>query len=472
MPNSVETLLRVTQRNLKSYGQEVVEQRAVPDFRDGLKPVHRYILWACYGLGLKHGAPFKKSARTVGEVIGKFSPHGDQATYDAMVGLAGTKSEDGKRWVTRNSSVPLIEGYGNWGDNIDNAAAFRYTEARLSEFSTKYLLDPTYLAVTDFVPNFSEDEKVPLVLPAKLPVLLLNGSVSIAFGVSAECPSFEPKGVVELVKLAIAGTDVTPALCLKHLKFAPVYGGSCTSDKNVLLAFFKNGGGSLTFVPDMIEDARKQVVTITSACPGLTSSTSWQTLATNLLARTEVKSVSDSTDATGFKFEVTSSRRCDFDQFVQLIRDMTTRKQSYQIGITRRTLKGVSFAYVPIPKLVNEWCDWRIELEVKVLKYLIGEEKTKLARLELMLLAVLNLKIVIASLNVDDSAAYLAQHLKITLDEANQILELRVRQLKKLEIAKLKTNIKTVNTTIRALNADLKSPFARVLKSLSETLTF
>jgi DNA gyrase/topoisomerase IV subunit A len=147
---TVDTLLEITKRDLKTYGQDVVEQRAVPDYRDGLKPVHRFILWACYGLGLKYGTPFKKAARTVGETIGKFSPHGDQATYDAMVLMAGVRSEDGKSWTSKNSSVPLIEGYGNWGDNVDNAAAMRYTEARLSEFSTKYILDPIYLAVSDY----------------------------------------------------------------------------------------------------------------------------------------------------------------------------------------------------------------------------------------------------------------------------------------------------------------------------------
>ncbi len=466
MPNSVESLLTITQRNLKAYGEEVVEQRAVPDFRDGLKPVHRFILWACYGLGLKHGTPFRKAARTVGEVIGKYSPHGDQTTYDAMVGLTGTKSDDGKVWITKNQCVPLIEGYGNWGDNIDNAAAMRYTEARLSEFSTLYMLDPTYLAVVDYVPNFSEDEKVPIVLPAKLPVLLLNGSVSIAFGVSAECPSFAMEGVVQLVRRCLEGENLSPLDCAKVVVFEPVYGGDCISDKKEVLEFFKNGCGSLKFLPTMVVDTKKKMITVTSACPGLTSQTSWQTLALNLSAMQIVKSVSDSTGRAGFKFEITAQRGVDFDEFVDKITSMLVRKQSYDIGVTERELKGVEFGRTTVPSILKDWCAWRVEIEIKVIKYLIGLDRQKLKRLELMLLAVNHLKIIMDSLTKEDSAAYLVKTLKITLEDANTILDLKVRQLKSLEAAKLKATIKSTEASITSLTRDLKKPQIRILKDL------
>lgn len=464
--HSVDNLLAITQRNLKSYGAEVVEQRAVPDYRDGLKPVHRFILWASYSLGLKSNVPFKKAARTVGDVIGRFSPHGDQATYDAMVGLAGVKSEDGKSWVNRNSAVPLIEGYGNWGDNIDSAAAMRYTEARLSEFADKYMLDPVYLAVSDYVPNFSQDEKVPLVLPARLPVLLLNGSVSIAFGVSAETPSFAPGGVIALVKLCLSGTKITPALCLKHLQFAPVYGGECVSEKTQVLEFFKSGMGSLEFLPDVDVDEKRRTVTLTSACPGLTSATSWRTLSEKLSAMREIKSVSDSTDKTGFKFQVVADRGVETNQLLEIVEKAALRKQSYNIGVTNRTLDGVAFSRMTVHELITKWCEWRIELELKVLRHLIAQDKQKLARLELMLLAVDHIKIIMDALRKEDSAAYISQQLKISMEDANTILDLKVRQLKALEAKKLKESVKTVTQSIKSLSADLKKPELRILKDL------
>lgn len=466
MTTQVDTLLEVTKRNLKAYGQEVVEQRAIPDYRDGLKPVHRFILWSCYNLGLKYGTPFKKAARTVGDVIGKYSPHGDGATYQAMVGLAGVRSDDGKNWVARNASVPLIEGYGNWGDNLDNAAAMRYTEARLSEFSTKYLLDPVYLAVTDYVPNFSGDEKVPLVLPAKLPVLLLNGAVSIAFGVAAECPAFKAAGVLKLVKLCLSGTKITPLICAKTLEFAPVFGGVCISDRPDILSFHKNGNGSLMFIPEMEIDEKKRTVTLTSSCPGLSSSTSWSTLTDRLSAMREVKYASDSTDRHGYKFEVAAERGVPFEAFIDQIADAVTRKYSYNIGITVRELDNVEFKRVTVADTVNYWCEWRVGLEIKVLKHLIELDLLKLARLELMLLAVNNLKVIMASLSKEDSAAYISQQLKISLEDANTILDMKVRQLKSLERTKIQAQIKEVKTSINDLRRDLKNPTKRILLSL------
>ncbi len=463
---SSDTLLEITKRNLKSYGQEVVEQRAVPDYRDGLKPVHRFILWSCYNLGLKYGTPFKKAARTVGDVIGKYSPHGDQATYQAMVGLTGVKSDDGKIWVTKNSCVPLVEGYGNWGDNLDGAAAMRYTEARLSEFSTKMLLDPIYLAVSDYVPNFSGDDKVPLVLPAKLPVLLLNGSVSIAFGVSAECPSFKTKGVLELVRRHLSGEEVTAKLCTQYLEFAPAFGGDCISDKKSIYAFHKYGSGTLSFRPSIQYDAKKKTVTLVSSCPGLSSRTSWDTLSERLSQMKEVKYVSDSSDKHGFKFEIIAERGVEFESFSDLIEDLVTRKYSYSIGVTKRELNDVRFERTTPMKIVKDWCVWRVALEVKVIKHLIKLEDEKLKRLQLMLLAVDNLKVIVASLSKDDSAAYISQHLKITLEDANTILDMKVRQLKSLERKRLVVQITEVETELKILHANLKNPTARVLKSL------
>lgn len=463
-----EPQLAITKRCLKAYGQEVIEQRAVPDFRDGLKPVHRYILWSCYKLGLTSGSAFKKAARTVGDVIGKYSPHGDQATYQAMVGMTGTKSDDGKTWVTQNTCVPLIEGYGNWGDNIDNAAAMRYTEARLSVFADKYMLDPVYLAVSDYVLNFSGDEQVPLVLPAKLPVLLLNGSVSIAFGVSAETPCFKPDGVLKAVQKCLSGEEITPKLLTTLLEFTSPYGGTCISEKKDIFQFHKTGSGSLYFSPEIEVDEKTRRVVLKSSCPGLTSPASWSTLSNNLAQMKEVKAVSDSSDRFGFKFEVIAERSVPFQEFVDKVSDAVVRRYSYSLGITNRTPNGVTFSRPTVASIISDWCTWRVELELKVIKHLIQLETTKLNRLKLMILAVDNLKVIVASLSKDDSAAYIAQHLKITLEEANTILDMKVRQLKALEKKRLIVQCKEVEQMLKTLSSDLKNPKRRILQDLAE----
>lgn len=454
--------------SLKSYGEEVVTQRAVPDFRDGLKPVHRCVLWALYGLGLKDTGPFKKAARTVGEVIGKFHPHGDSSTYDAMVLMAGTRDDKGKVWATRNVSVPLIEGFGNWGDNIESAAAYRYTEARLSQFSCQIMLDPVYLAVSDYVANFSGDDRIPLVMPAKLPLLLLNGSVSIAFGISAETPSFKPEGVLHLTKEALRGVEITPKMCLDHLEFSFPYGGECVSDRKTKLAFFKAGKGSITFRPTIEVNEAKRIISLVSACPGLVSKTSWNTLSKKLLTLREVQSVSDVTDKTGFRFEISYVRGVKVEDVLPLIEKEVTRTASYDMGVTIRELKGVSFARTSVFKLLNDWTKWRIALEMKVIKHLITLEEKKLAKLNLTLLAVLNLDTVIAALRATDSVAFLVKKLKISEEDANEILDLRVRQLKALEEKKLREAIKEVELSIKHLQKQLKNPAARVVEDLEK----
>lgn len=440
-------------------------QRMVPDYRDGLKPVHRCVLWALYGLGLKDTGPFKKAARTVGEVIGKFHPHGDSSTYDAMVGIAGTKNEKGA-WATRNTPVPLVEGFGNWGDNIDPPAAYRYTEARLSPFSTSVMLDPIYLAVSEYLPNFSGDDKIPVVLPVKLPVLLLNGSVSVAFSISAECPSFHPKGVIELVIQCLEGIKLTPKHCLKHLQFNFAYGGDCVSDAKSQLEFYKLGKGSIAFRPKMEVDEAKRIVALVSAAPGLVSKNSWNTLSKNLLLKPMIQSVSDVSDKKGFRFEITYARGASFKEIKPIIEKEVTRIASYDIGVTDRQLKGVTFRRATVMSIIEDWCAWRIELERKVVNYLIEKEQDKLRRLNVTLKAVLNLAVVIESLKKEDSAAYLVLKLKITEEEANTILDLKVRQLKSLEANKLKTAIKEAEGHIKKFQQELKALPARIVRDL------
>lgn len=383
-----------------------------------------------------------------------------------MVGMAGTKSDDGKTWVTKNIRVPLIEGYGNWGDNQDPAAAMRYTEARLSEFSSNYLLDPVYLAVSDYVPNYSGDDKVPLVLPAKLPVLLLNGSVSIAFGIKAECPAFEGAGVLELVTRCLEGEEITPKICAQVLKFAPAFGGECVSDKKELLAFHAHGTGSLQFLPSIEVDEAKRTVTLVSSCPGLTSAAQWASLMEKLSQLKEIKSVSDATDKTGFRVLVTADRGVDLDALLDLVDKETLCKYTYSMGITIREKDAVTFKRVSPANIVKDWCAWRVDLEVKVIKYLIQQEKARLTRLNLMLLAVDNLKVIMAALSKGDSASYISKTLRITLEEANEILDLKVRQLKALERVKLKEQILKVESEIRSLGKSLLKPTIRVLNSL------
>src|SRR5512137_1270525 len=173
------------QASYLDYAMSVIVARALPDVRDGLKPVHRRILYAMYDLGLRPDQPYKKSARIVGEVLGKYHPHGDAAVYEAMVRMAQDFS----------LRYPLVDGQGNFGSvDGDNAAAMRYTEARLKKIAEEILQDIDKETV-DFVPNYDGSLKEPSVLPSKVPNLLVNGSAGIAVGMATNIPPHNLKEV-------------------------------------------------------------------------------------------------------------------------------------------------------------------------------------------------------------------------------------------------------------------------------------
>src|SRR5437016_2914366 len=195
-PNARERILpRLIEDEMKEsfldYSMSVIVQRALPDVRDGLKPVHRRILYAMHELGLVPGRPYKKAARVVGDVLGKYHPHGDVAVYDALVRMAQTFS----------LRYPLIDGQGNFGSvDGDSAAAMRYTESRLARTAVE-LLDDLDKETVDFAPNYDDSELEPTVLPAKFPQLLVNGSGGIAVGMATNIP---PHNLGEVIDACIA----------------------------------------------------------------------------------------------------------------------------------------------------------------------------------------------------------------------------------------------------------------------------
>ncbi|MBQ1377604.1 MAG: DNA topoisomerase, partial [Lachnospiraceae bacterium] len=179
------------QRSYINYSMSVITSRAVPDLRDGLKPVQRRVLYAMHMLGLNADRPHRKSARIVGDAMGKYHPHGDASIYDALVVL----SQDFKK------GMALVDGHGNFGSiEGDGAAAMRYTEARLRKFTQEVYLKDLDKDVVDFVPNYDEAEKEPEVLPVRIPNFLVNGSEGIAVGMTTSCPLHNLKEVIDAME--------------------------------------------------------------------------------------------------------------------------------------------------------------------------------------------------------------------------------------------------------------------------------
>src|SRR5437588_2418766 len=212
-PNARERILpRLIEDEMKEsfldYSMSVIVQRALPDVRDGLKPVHRRILYAMHELGLVPGRPYKKSATVVGDVLGKFHPHGDSAVYDALVRMVQDFS----------LRYPLVDGQGNFGSvDGDPAAAYRYTEARLTRIATEMLADIDKNTV-DFAPNFDDRLQEPKVLPAGIPNLLVNGSSGIAVGMATNIPPHNLSEIISAVLLLIDNPEATVAELRKVIK--------------------------------------------------------------------------------------------------------------------------------------------------------------------------------------------------------------------------------------------------------------
>ncbi len=197
------------QKSFIDYAMSTIIARALPDVRDGLKPVQRRTLYDMYELGIRYDRPYRKSARIVGDTMGKYHPHGDSSIYDALVVM----SQDFKK------ELPLVDGHGNFG-NIegDGAAAMRYTEARLQKVTQEAFLGDLDKDVVDFVPNFDETEKEPSVLPVKIPNFLVNGSEGIAVGMVTSTPPHNLGEVIDAMKAYMRDESITTAGLMRYMK--------------------------------------------------------------------------------------------------------------------------------------------------------------------------------------------------------------------------------------------------------------
>ncbi len=226
----------VMQKSFIDYAMSVIIARALPDVRDGLKPVQRRTLYDMYELGIRYDRPYRKSARIVGDTMGKYHPHGDSSIYDALVVM----TQDFKK------GLPLIDGHGNFG-NIegDGAAAMRYTEARLARITQEAFLSDLDKDVVDFVPNFDETEKEPSVLPVKIPNLLINGSEGIAVGMATSIPPHNLAEVIQAMKAYMLDENITTRELMRYVKGPDFPTGGIVINQDELLEIYETGTGKI-----------------------------------------------------------------------------------------------------------------------------------------------------------------------------------------------------------------------------------
>ena len=420
-----------TERAYLDYAMYVINDRALPHIADGLKPVQRRIIFAMGELGLGSNAKFAKSARTVGDVLGKFHPHGDSACYEAMVLMAQPFS----------FRYPLVDGQGNWGapDDPKSFAAMRYTESRLSRYA-QLLLAETRQGTVDFAPNFDGSLEEPVLLPAQVPMLLLNGGTGIAVGMATDIP---PHNMNEVVKACIHLLDSPKAELddiMAHIP-APDFPSEAliVTPPEDIRALYETGRGSIRA---RAVYSRENGAIVITALPHQTSPAkvleqiAAQMQAKKLPMLTDLRDESDHENPTRLVL-TPRSNRVDCDRLMSHLFATTDLERSYRVN-----MNVIGLDQRPQVKnllgILKEWLAYRQTVVTRRIQFRLNKIIERLHVLDGLLIAYVNLDEVIRIIREEDKPkAALMKRFELSDTQANAILDLRLRQLAKLEENKL-----------------------------------
>jgi len=346
------------QRSYLEYAMSVIVGRALPDVRDGLKPVHRRILYAMYELGLTPDRPFRKCARVVGDVLGKYHPHGDQAVYEALVRLVQPFS----------SRYPLLAGHGNFG-SIDNdpPAAMRYTETRLAAIAHDTLLAGISDAIVDFVPNFDSSQQEPLVLPAQLPILLLNGATGIAVGMATNIPPHNLGEVVDALIALINQPEIGLPDLLQHLPGPDFPTGGIIVDGSELQRAYETGRGTITLRGVVsLEDTqpgrgrhRRQAIVVREL-PYQVNKAAWIEKLAELVNQGRIEGIADlrdESDRDGMRVVIELKRDADPEHLLEQLYRLSALQVTY--GINLMTLVANQPRQLSLKEMLREFLAFR-----------------------------------------------------------------------------------------------------------------
>ena len=427
-----QSISQFSEKAYLDYSMYVILDRALPHIGDGLKPVQRRIIYAMSELGLSAAAKYKKSARTVGDVIGKFHPHGDSAAYEAMVLLS-------QSFTTR---YPLIDGQGNWGslDDPKSFAAMRYTECRLSPYA-KSLLEELGQGTVDWTSNFDGTLLEPSVLPARLPNLLLNGATGIAVGMATDIP---PHNLNEVVKACIKIIE-EPKVSLEDLyKIIPgpdyPTEAEIISPEEELREIYSTGRGSVKMRATYeVEDGEIVIL----ALPHQTSSSKiLEQIASQMEAKKlpmiiDLRDESDEESPTRLVL-VPKSNRVDKEAVMNHLFATTDLQKNYRVNMNLIGLNGKPQTR-DIKLVLKEWLSFRTQTVTRRLQYRLDWVLDRLHILEGLLVVFINIDEVISIIrNEDEPKKVLQKKFKLSVIQVDAILEIRLRQLAKLEEIKIK----------------------------------
>src|SRR5690348_10490767 len=436
-----------------AYALSTIMHRALPDARDGLKPVHRRILYGMRLLRLDPGAAFKKSAKIVGDVMGSFHPHGDQAIYDAMVRLA----------QDFNSRYPLVDGQGNFGNiDGDNPAAYRYTEARMTDVA-RLLLEGIDEDGVEFRPNYDGQSKEPVVLPGGFPNLLANGAQGIAVGMATSIP---PHNVAELCDAALHLIDKPEAKSKSLLKYVkgpdfPTGGIIVDSKESVAEAYITGRGAFRTRARWVQEEgARGTWVVVVTEIPWLVQKSRLIEKIAELLNEKKLPLVGDIRDESAEDIRVViepKSRNVDPELVMESLFKLTELESRISLNLNV-LVKGKIPKVVGLAECLREWLDHLRDVLLRRSAYRKAQIEHRLEVLGGYLVAYLNIDKVIKIIRTEDEPKpALMKAFKLTEVQADAILNMRLRSLRKLEEMEIRTEDKNLRNELKGINKILGS---------------
>jgi len=424
-------LSRFTEEAYLNYSMYVIMDRALPNIGDGLKPVQRRIVYAMSELGLSALAKYKKSARTVGDVLGKFHPHGDSACYEAMVLMA-------QPFTYRH---PLVDGQGNWGspDDPKSFAAMRYTEAKLSKFS-EVLLSELGQGTVDWIPNFDGTMKEPQVLPARLPHILLNGVTGIAVGMATDIPPHNAREVANACAMLLEkpGSQLEDIMAVLKGPDYPTDAEIITPAEDIT-KLYESGRGSIKMrACYSIEDGEIVITALPHQASGarVLEQIAHQMQAKKLPLVSDLRDESDHENPTRLVV-VPRSNRVDTEQLMNHLFATTDLEKQYRVNLNILGLDGRP-KVKPLVGILKEWLEFRQTTVTRRLQHRLDKVLARLHILEGLLIAYLNIDEVIEIIRTEDKPKEeLMTRFSLTDKQAEAILELKLRHLAKLEEMKL-----------------------------------
>jgi DNA gyrase subunit A len=416
------------------YAMSVIVGRALPDVRDGLKPVHRRILYAMHERAWRHDRPFVKCAKIVGEVIGNYHPHGDMAVYETLVRMA-------QDFVM---NIPLIEGQGNFGSiDGDSPAAYRYTEARLTIAAEELLRDIDKNTV-DFIPNFDDTREEPTVLPAGLPNLLINGSSGIAVGMATNIPPHNPAEVIKAVNALIDNPNLSIKELMKIIPAPDFPTGGIIIGGEGLKEAYTTGKGSIRIRAkiDIEETKKKKTLLVIKEIP-------YQVNKKNVLEKIGelvqnkiiegIADIKDLSDRHGIRVEIELKKDVNPQIVLNQLYKMTQLQVSY--GIIFLALVDGQPKILNLKEILTEYISHRKQVIVRRTKYELEEAEKRAHILEGLKIALdfidEVIKIIRSSKTVEEARERLIKRFKLTEIQANAILDMRLQKLTSLESQKI-----------------------------------